>query len=503
MASSSSPRDSSTTASGCSLRSTSRSRSWRRRSTCSKTVSTWLSPGKRPEVRMVRGTTLLPEVKSHYGDLKNYVGGDWRTPETTEWLEDTNPATGQVIARVPLSTKDDVDRAVQEALRAWDAWRETPPLDRARHFFVLRDLMEQRFEDLSRVIVQDMGKTIDEARGEVRRAIENVEVAAGIPSLMMGYNLEDGAGQGIDEEVLYQPLGVFAGISPFNFPIMVQFWFWPYAVATGNCWIAKPSEQDPTAMQLVMDLVHHAGFPAGIVNLVHGAKETVNAILDHPHIAGVSFVGSSAVAQLIYAKAAASGERVQAGGGAKNVLVVIPDAKLEQGVSNLGSSFYRCAGERCLAGSVVVGVGDVHEKLRHAFSSAAAALKVGYGLDETVQMGPVISEAHRDRVVDFIDRGEQESAKVALDGPTGPVPGYDGYFVGPTILDDVRPDMSVARQEIFGPVANLLAVDALEGAIDVINASPYGNAATIYTSSGKHAPDFRRGVPGRNHRIHV
>src|SRR5438445_2690722 len=452
---------------------------------------------------MVRATNLLREVKSHYGDLKNYVGGTWRTPETTEWIEDTNPATGRVIARVPLSTKDDVDVAVQEALRAWESWRETPPLDRARYFFALRDLMERHFEDLSRVVVQDMGKTIDEARGEVRRAIENVEVASGIPSLMMGYNLEDGAGKGIDEEVLYQPLGVFAGISPFNFPVMVQFWFWPYAVATGNCWIAKPSEQDPTAMQWVMDLVHRAGFPGGVVNLVHGAKETAGAILDHPDIAGVSFVGSSAVAKTVYAKAAASGKRVQAGGGAKNVLVVMPDAKLDKVVSNLVSSCYGCAGERCLAGSVVVGVGDVHEKLRHAFSSAAAALKVGYGLDETVQMGPVISEAHRDRVVDFIDRGEQEGAKVALDGRTVQVPGYDGYFVGPTILDDVRPDMSVAREEIFGPVASVFPVDAFDDAVDLINRSPYGNAATIYTSSGKHARDFRYRVHAGNVGINV
>src|SRR5437867_3774086 len=242
---------------------------------------------------MVRATALLPEVKSHYGDLKNYVGGGWRAAEATDWLEDTNPATGHVIARVPLSTKDDVDAAVQEALRGWDAWRRMPPLDRARHFFALRDLMERRFEDLSRVVVQDMGKTIEEARGEVRRAIENVEVAAGIPSLMMGYNLADGAGAGIDEEVSYEPLGVFAGISPFNFPVMVQFWFWPYAVATGNCWIAKPSEQDPAPMQLVMELVQRAGFPAGVVSLVHGAKDTVNAILDHPEIRGVSYPSRS------------------------------------------------------------------------------------------------------------------------------------------------------------------------------------------------------------------
>jgi len=452
---------------------------------------------------MVRATTLLPEVKPHYGDLTNYVGGAWRSPEATGWLEDTNPATGHAIARVPLSTKDEVDVAVQEALRAWDAWRETPPLDRARHFFTLRDLMERHFEDLSRVVVQDMGKTIDEARGEVRRAIENVEVAAGIPSLMMGYNLEDGAGAGIDEEVLYQPLGVFAGISPFNFPVMVQFWFWPYAVATGNCWIAKPSEQDPIPMQLVMDLVRQAGFPAGVVNLVHGAKETVNAILDHPRIAGVSFVGSSEVAKLVYAKAAASGKRVQAGGGAKNVLVVMPDAKLDKVVSNVVSSCYGCAGERCLAGSVVVGVGEVHADLRRKFSNAAEALKVGYGLDETVQMGPVISDAHRERVVDFIGRGEKEGARVALDGRPIRVSGYDGYFVGPTILDDVRPDMRVAREEIFGPVASVVSVDAFDDAVDLINASPYGNAATIYTTNGKHARDFRYRVRAGNIGINV
>src|SRR2546425_765671 len=403
-ASSSSPRDSSTTASGCSLRSTSRSRSWRRRSTCSKTASTWPSPGKRPEVRMVRGTTLLPEVKSHYGDLKNYAGGDWRTPETTEWLEDTNPATGQVIARVPLSTKDDVDRAVQEALRAWDAWRGTPPLDPARPFLLLRDPMGQQSEDLARVLVPDMGKKVDEA---------------------------------------------------------------------------------------------------GVVNLVHGAKETVGAILDHPDIAGVSFVGSSAVAKTVYAKAAASGKRVQAGGGAKNVLVVMPDTKLDKVVSNLVSSCYGCAGERCLAGSVVVGVGDVHADLRRKVSGAAAALKVGYGLDETVQMGPVISADHRERVVGFIDRGEDEGAEVALDGRTVRVPGYEGYFVGPTILDDVRPEMAVAQQEIFGPVANLFAVGGLDDAVELINASPYGNAATIYTSSGKHARDFRHSVRAGNIGINV
>ncbi len=452
---------------------------------------------------MVRSTTALAEVKSHYGDLQNYVDGAWRSPEAAEWLDDPNPATGRVIARVPLSTKEDVDVAVQAAMGAWDAWRETPPVDRARTFFALRDLMERHAEDLSRVVVQDMGKTIDEARGEVRRAIENVEVAAGIPSLMMGYTLEDGAARGIDEEVLYQPLGVFAGISPFNFPVMVQFWFWPYAVATGNVWIAKPSEQDPIASQLVFDLIHRAGFPAGVVNLVHGAKDTANALIDHPDVRGVSFVGSSPTAKAVYARAAAAGKRVQSGGGAKNVLVVLPDAKLDTAVSNMIASCYGCAGERCLAGSVVVGVGEVHEDLRRKFADAAAAIRVGYGLDETVGMGPVISAAHRDRVVGFVDRGEDEGATVTLDGRGFRVAGYDGYFVGPTLLDGVRPEMRVAQEEIFGPVVSLFESGGLEEAIETINASPYGNAATLYTSSGRAARDFRHRVRAGNVGINV
>jgi len=452
---------------------------------------------------MARTTEVLPEVKKHFGDLKNYVGGEWKESSATEWLDDTNPATGQAIARVPLSTKEDVDEAVQCALAAWETWRETPPLARSHYLFALRDLMEQHFEDLSRVVVQDMGKTIDEARGEVRRAVENVEVAAGIPSLMMGYNLEDGAGEGIDEEVLYQPLGVFAGISPFNFPIMVQSWFWPYAVATGNCWIAKPSEQDPIPMQLMMDLVHRAGFPPGVVNLVHGAHATVDAILDHPDVRGISFVGSSPVAKRVYTKAAAAGKRAQCGGGAKNLLVVMPDAKLDRAIGNLIASCYGCAGERCLAGSVVVGVGEAHEDLSRKFVAAAAKIKVGYGLDESVEMGPVISNAHRDRVLGFVDREVEEGAKVALDGRGIKVSGYPGFFVGPTVLDSVRPEMAVEGEEVFGPVVSLVEVDRLDQVIDAINRSPYGNAASIYTSSGKTAREFRHRVRAGNVGINI
>ena len=351
--------------------------------------------------------------------------------------------------------------------------------------------MEQHFEELARIVTQDHGKIIDEARGEVRRAIENVEVAAGITSLMMGYNLEDGAAAGIDEEVLYQPLGVFAGISPFNFPVMVQSWFWPYAVAAGNCWVAKPSEQDPLVQAALFDLIEKAGFPPGVVNLVHGAKDTVEAICDHPGIKGVSFVGSTPIAKLVYARAASHGKRVQCGGGAKNLLVVLPDAKLDKIVPNMISSVYGTAGERCLAGSVIVGIGEARDPLRRKFTENAAKLKVGYGLDESVQMGPVISKRHQERVLGYIDRGEEEGATVALDGRGREVPGYPGYFVGPTVLDDVSPDMTVAKEEIFGPVASVFEMDGLDDAIEWINRSPYGNAASIYTSSGKAARDFR------------
>jgi len=441
---------------------------------------------------MVQRATLLPEVKKHYGDLKNFVGGQWVDASATEWLDDTNPATDEVIARVPLSPKEDVDAAVQAALGAWEEWRETPPISRARYFFNLKNLMEDHFEELARIVSQDHGKIIDEARGEVRRAIENVEVAAGIPSLMMGYNLEDGAASGIDEEVFYQPLGVFAGISPFNFPAMVQSWFWPYAVATGNCWIAKPSEQDPLVQARIFELIEQAGFPPGVVNMVHGAKAAVEGICDHPEIKGVSFVGSTAVAKLVYARAASHGKRVQCGGGAKNLLVVLPDAKLDKIVPNMISSVYGTAGERCLAGSVVVGLGEAHDAVRKKFTEAASKLKVGYGLDETVQMGPVITKKHQERVKGYIDTGEKEGAQVALDGRRIEVSGYEhGYFVGPTVLDRVTPDMTVAKEEIFGPVASVFEMNDLDEAIEWINKSPYGNAASIYTSSGKAARDFR------------
>ncbi len=453
---------------------------------------------------MARKAPLLREVRPHYGDVQNFIGGEWRPPSATEWLENPNPATGGAIARVPLSPKEDVDAAVDAAMGAWDAWRATPPQDRARYFFRLRALLEAGLEDISRVIVQDMGKTIDEARGEVLRAIEDVEVAAGIPNLQMGYNLEDGAGvAGMDEEVLVQPLGVFAGISPFNFPVMVQFWFWPYAVATGNCWVAKPSEQDPLAQVLVFDLIKKAGFPPGVVNLVNGARETVEAILDHPDIKGVSFVGSTPVAKIVYARAAARGKRVQCGGGAKNLLVVLPDAKLDRSIPNMINSFYGCAGQRCLAGSAILALGDARDAVREKFTAAASRIRVGYGLDESVEMGPVISRKSMERIAGFVGRAEEEGADTVLDGRDVKVPGYPGYFVGPTVLDGVTGDMAISKDEVFGPVATFMEAEDLDGAIEAINRSPFGNAASIYTSSGKAAREFRTRARAGNVGVNV
>jgi len=446
---------------------------------------------------------FLPEMKAHYGRLRHYIDGQWSVQEGSDVLPVLNPATGREIAQVPLAGKDEVDAAASAAREAFPHWRETPPAERGRRLLALRGLLIRDAEMLARIIVQDMGKTIDEARGEVARAIENVEVAAGIPSLMMGYGLEDGAAAGIDEEVVVQPIGPFAAITPFNFPVMVAFWFLPYAVAAGNTFIVKPSEQDPVVQDLVFRLIEEAEFPPGVVNLVHGAKDTGEALIDHPDVRGISFVGSTPVARSIYARAAAHGKRVQCGGGAKNFLVVMPDAKLDGAVEAVIRSAYGCAGQRCLAGSAVLALDDIRERFMAKFHRAANDLRLGYGLDEATEMGPVISDAARRRVVDHIARGAEEGARVLLDGRGAEVPDYPGSFVGPTILDDVAPDMKVAREEIFGPVVSVLEAKSIDEAIETVNASRYGNAASIFTQSGAAARAFRYSVRCGNIGINV
>ncbi len=436
--------------------------------------------------------------------LRNFTGGRWTSPQTSQTLNVTNPATGELLAHVPLSDAADVDAAVKLAHAAFPAWRATPPQERARYMYAVRERLEANFEELARIVTLEHGKTLSDARGSVRRAIENVEVAAGIPSLMMGYGLEDGASRNIDEEVIRQPLGVFAAVCPFNFPMMVPFWFWPYAVATGNTFILKPSEQVPLSIARVFELIEDVGFPAGVLNLVHGNRTTVEALIDHPDVRGVSFVGSTPVAKAVYARAAANGKRVQAQGGAKNVLVVMPDAKLKPTVDNIMGAVFGSAGQRCLAGSVLVTVGEAHDLVVPALREAAAKMKVGNGLEPDTDMGPVISPAAKARVIKYVDQGEAGGAKLLLDG-RGVGAGTDGEncFVGPTIFDGVTPGMAIAQEEIFGPVLSIVQVPDLAGAIEFIAASPFGNAASIFTQDGAAAREFRYKTPVGNVGINV
>lgn len=436
--------------------------------------------------------------------LRNFVGGSWVESLETETLDVRNPATDEVLAHVPMGGAADVEAAVQAASEAFPGWRATPPQERARYFFRLRQLLEENREELARLIVMEMGKTLDDARGEVQRGIENVETACGIPTLMMGYGLENGAAKGIDEEVIFQPLGVSAGITPFNFPFMISFWFWPYAVATGNTFILKPSEQDPMVQQRTFELIEEVGFPPGVINLLNGGHDAVNGLLDHPDIRTISFVGSTKTAEYVYGRAAASGKRVQASGGAKNPIVVMPDANMDAYLGTIMNSFYGAAGQRCLANSLVLPVGSAHDMAREKIADAAKQIRVGDGLDPDVQLGPVVSAQARDRIFGAIGRGLDEGAEAVLDGRNARVEGLPkGYFVGPTLLDGVNPEMSVYTEEIFGPVVGLSAVDSLDEAIARINAAGYGNAASIFTESGAAARQFRTEVETGNVGINV
>jgi len=423
--------------------------------------------------------------------LPHYIGGQWTPPRGTETQPLVNPATGESLGQVPLGTAEELDAAVRAAAAAFPAWRATPPVVRARYLFRMKQLLEENFDEIASIVTQENGKTLDEARGSLRRGVENVEHACGIPALMMGQTLEDVAA-GIDCEYFRQPLGVCAAITPFNFPAMVPFWFWPYAVGTGNCFVLKPSEQVPLAQQRIFELVHEAGFPPGVVNLVHGGKDVVNAMLAHPEIAAVSFVGSTPVARHVYATAAAHGKRVQALGGAKNHVIVMPDADLDRVTSIVTESVFGCAGQRCLAGSVIVGTGSAYGEIRERLTDSARKLKMGYGLDEGVVLGPVVSQKHREKVVGYIEKGVQDGAKLLLDGREAKVPEYPrGSFVGPTIFDGVTPEMTIGREEIFGPVASITKADDLDGALALLHRSPFANATSIFTSNGRTAREFR------------
>ncbi|MGP0053739.1 MAG: CoA-acylating methylmalonate-semialdehyde dehydrogenase [Solirubrobacteraceae bacterium] len=427
--------------------------------------------------------------------IDNYIAGRWTTAAASGELDITNPATGETLARVPLSGTSDLDAAVTAARAALPEWRAVSAIGRARKLFELRERLLARSDDLARSVTTEMGKTIADARAEVGRMIEMVECACAIPTTMQGRILEDVA-RNIDAETIRQPVGVCAAIAPFNFPAMVPFWFLPFAIACGNAFVLKPSEQVPLTQQIAFQELDALGLPAGVVNLVNGGREVVEAILDHPGINAVSFVGSAPVARIVYERAARSGKRVQALGGAKNHMVVMPDAVIDQTVEGILGSAFGAAGQRCMAGSVVVTVGDAHQQLVGPLTAATEALAVGSGLDEQSDVGPVISCAARDRIRDWIDRGVADGAGLLVDGREVSGPGIDpaGAFLGPTILDGVTPDMAIAQEEVFGPVLCLIHAASLDEAIEIVNSSRFGNGTSIFTESGASVRRYRHEV---------
>ena len=442
-----------------------------------------------------------------FGRLKNYINGQWSESPSTDVMNNINPATGETISEVPMSTEQEVNTAVAAARAAFKEWRQVPPVVRARYLFDLKELLEENFEELSVVQTKEHGKTIDESRGETRRGIENVEVASGMPSLMMGESLQDIAA-GIDTRLIREPLGVFTCIAPFNFPFMIPLWFMPYAIATGNTFIVKASEYVPNSQTRLFELLDEIDLPPGVVNLVHGSKEVSNMLIDHPDISGVTFVGSTPVAKQIYKRCGDAGKRVIAQGGAKNYLVVMPDADLKQTVAAFMTSFFGNAGQRCLAGANALVVGkddDFYRSFVAAFSEAAAGVSLGDGLDDNTQMGPLQADFRKQNVLRYIEKGLEEGAELVLDGrrqqPSGDLPG--SCFLGASIFEGVTPDMTIAKEEIFGPVASILRADDLADAIDIVNRLPYGNASSIFTASGRAAREFGYRVQTGNVGINI
>ena len=435
--------------------------------------------------------------------LQNYIAGTWQTSKTNDCLDVTNPATNDVLAEVPLSLATDLDSAVTAAAEAFTSWRQVPATERIQYLFKLRVLLEEHRADLAKTITAECGKTLKESQGELQRAIENVEVACGIPILMQGTNSEDIA-RGIDEIMIRQPLGVVGIISPFNFPAMIPFWFFPYAIACGNTCIIKPSEKVPQTMQQITELIHQTGLPSGVVNLVHGSKTVVDAMLEHPTIKAISFVGSSPVARYIYSRAAAAGKRVQCQGGAKNPVVILPDADLEMTTRIVADSAFGCAGQRCLAASLAITVGSVKADFVEAIAQAAKERIVGNGFDADVQMGAVINQGSCDRINSLIQTGVDEGGKLLVDGRNPKVSGYEqGCFVRPTVLQNIPLHGKVATTEIFGPMLGLLHADTLEEAIALVNQSRWGNMACLFTQSGAAARKFRYAAEAGNIGINI
>ncbi len=440
---------------------------------------------------------MSSETDLQYGTVRNFVGGEWNEPDA-DGQAVINPATNDPIAHVGFSSEEAVDDAVTAGKEAFEDWHQRPVEERIQPLFEFKQLLEEHQDELAELLVEEHGKTFDEAKGELRRGIENVEVACGIPNLMQAGHVENAA-PSIDETAVRQPLGVFAAVTPFNFPGMIPLWFLPYAVATGNSFILKPSEQDPLTAQRMFELIEQAGFPDGVVQLVNGSVDTVQAILDHDGIEGVSFVGSTPVAKTIYEQGAANGKRVQAQGGAKNHVIVTESADLEFAAEKTVGSALACSGERCLANDVAVVEESVYEEFVDLVVEEAERQVVGFGLDETTTVGPLITPDHEQQVRNYVETGVQEGAELILDGRDVEVEGYEnGNFLGPCIFRDVTTDMVISREEIFGPVLGVMPASDLDEAIDILNESDFGNAASLFTSSGADARKFRHDAEAGN-----
>lgn len=424
-----------------------------------------------------------------------FVGGEWQRLTNLSVSPVFNPSTGDVIAETPMCGAAQVNAAVEAAAAAFPGWWETPPFERARLLFRFKSLLEENFDELVGCNTREHGKTIAESRGDVKRGLEMVEFACGVPSLLMGESLENVA-KGIDCETLRQPLGVCAGITPFNFPCMVPLWMYPVALACGNTFVLKPSEKVPLTALKVVELLEKAGLPQGVLNIVHGGRECVDALLTHPKVKAISFVGSTPIARYIYETGTRNGKRVQANGGAKNFVFLMPDADLDNSVRGVIEAAFGCAGERCMAGSTAVVIGDAGKRVLPTLVEAARRIKVGpTDREPQPDMGPVISRQHRDRVVELIEASAKEGADIAADGRSIKVDSApNGFFLGATVLDHVRTGMTVAKEEVFGPVLNVMRMDDLDTAIELANRSPYGNGASIFTSSGKAAREFKHRI---------
>ncbi|WP_299530161.1 CoA-acylating methylmalonate-semialdehyde dehydrogenase [Ulvibacterium sp.] len=437
--------------------------------------------------------------------LRNYINGDWQSSISKETIDVVNPADQQVLAKVPYGpdTKNDVAEAVITAQKAYKEWSKVPVMKRVQVLYHLKSLLENNSEVLAKIITDESGKTKAESFGEIQRAIENVEVACGTPMLMAGDVIEDIA-TGIDEMMVRQPLGVTACITPFNFPSMIVFWFLPYAIATGNAFIVKPSEKVPLTMMKIFEFIHQLDIPKGLVNLVHGGKDSVDALLEHPQIKAISFVGSTPVARYIYSKGTANGKRVQAQGGAKNPVVILPDSDIEMSTKIIADSVYGCAGQRCLAASTIITVDDAQREVKDALYETVKSRTTGYGWEEGISMGPVITPESKTRIEGLIQKGVDEGAQVLLDGRNTSISGYEnGNFITPTILENVALDKELIKTEIFGPVMSLISMATIDEALSFVNSGDYGNMACLFTGSGANARQFRNEADAGNIGINI